>query len=142
MKDKILIVEDNPQNMLVIEMSLKNRGYTLLKATDGEEALETAMRELPDLILMDVQLPVMNGLAVTRLLRKMPATYNTLIIGMTAYAMTGDKEKVIKAGCNTYLSKPFRPRRLREMVAEMLSERQRESHSLEGDNHEQENTSH
>ncbi|MEE8413725.1 MAG: response regulator [Dehalococcoidales bacterium] len=140
MMDKILIVEDNPQNMLVIEMTLRNQGYILLKAIDGKEALETAVKELPSLILMDIQLPKMDGLEVTRKLREIPAFCHTLIIGMTAYAMTGDRERVIESGCNAYLSKPFSPRDLRAMIAEMLLQRQGEPIGLEGDNRDQENT--
>ena len=123
MKEKILIVEDNPQNMRLIEMTLRARNYTLLKATDGEEALDVAMRERPDLIIMDIQLPGMNGLEVTRKLRETPAFSHTPIIGVTAYAMKGDREKVIESGCDAYLSKPINTRELPEVIAEMLSPR-------------------
>ena len=123
MKEKILIVEDNPQNMRLIEMTLRAKNYTLLKATDGEEALDVAMRERPDLIIMDIQLPGMNGLEVTRKLRETPAFSHTPIIGVTAYAMKGDREKVIESGCDAYLSKPINTRELPEVIAEMLSPR-------------------
>ena len=123
MKDKILIVEDNPLNMRVIEMTLKAENYILLEASDGEEALEMAMRERPDLILMDIRLPGMSGLEVTRKLREKPAFSHTPIIGLTTYAMKGDKEKVIESGCDAYQSKPFHPRELRGMIAEMLAQR-------------------
>ncbi len=126
MKEKILIVEDNPRNMRLIKMTLKSKGYTLLKATDGEEALDMAMRERPDLIIMDIRLPKMDGLEVTRKLRETPAFSNTPIIGLTAYAMKGDKERVIKSGCDAYLSKPIDTRELPKMIAEMLS-RQRDN---------------
>jgi len=133
MMEKILIVEDNPQNILVIEITLRNQGYTLLKAIDGEEALEKAVKELPALILMDIQLPKMDGFEVTRRLRKMELFYHTPIIGMTAYAMKGDKERVIESGCSSYLSKPFSPRILREIVAEMLPQKQTVTVGLEGE---------
>jgi len=120
MKKKILIVEDNPQNMRLIEMILRAKGYTLLKATDGSEALDMALRELPDLILMDIQLPKMSGLEVTRKLRQTPAFSHIPIIGLTAYAMKGDKEKVIESGCDAYLPKPIDIHELRGMIAEML----------------------
>ena len=123
MKEKILIVEDNPQNMRLIEMTLRAKNYTLLKATDGEEALDVAMRERPDLIIMDIQLPKMNGFEVTRKLRETPAFSHTPIIGVTAYAMKGDREKVIESGCDAYLSKPINTRELRDVIAEMLSPR-------------------
>ena len=127
MKEKILIVEDNPQNMRLFEMILSARGYTLLKATDGEEALDMATRERPSLIIMDIRLPKMNGLEVTRKLRKNPAFSHTLIIGVTAYAMKGDKERIIEAGCDVYLSKPINTRELPGVITEMLSQRQRDN---------------
>ena len=123
MKEKILIVEDNPLNMRLIEMVLRAKNYTLLKATDGEEALDMAMREQPDLIIMDIQLPKVNGFEATRKLRETPAFSHTPIIGVTAYAMKGDREKVIESGCDAYLSKPINTRELPGMIAEMLSRR-------------------
>jgi CheY-like chemotaxis protein len=123
MKEKILVVEDNPQNMRLIEMTLRAENYTLLKATDGEEALDVATREQPDLILLDIRLPKMSGLEVTKKLRETPACSHTLIIGLTAYAMKGDKEKVIESGCDAYMSKPINTRELPGMIAEMLSQR-------------------
>jgi len=120
MPKKILIVEDNPQNMKVAQMTLKPHGYTLLEATDGEQALEIAVRDKPDLIIMDVQLPKVSGLEVTRRLRQMPAFKHIPIIAITAYAMKGDKEKVVEAGCDAYLPKPINTRELPGFVAEML----------------------
>ena len=126
MKEKILIVEDNPQNMRLLEIVLRAKNYTLLKATDGEEALDMAMREQPDLIIMDIQLPRINGLVVTRKLRETPAFSHTPIIGVTAYAMKGDKERVIESGCDAYLSKPINTRELPGVIAEMLLHRQKD----------------
>ena len=120
MKEKILIVEDNPQNMRLIEMTLRARNYTLLKATDGEQALDMAVKEHPDLIIMDMQLPKMSGLDVTKKLRQMPEFTNIPIIALTAYAMKGDKEKFIEAGCDDYLSKPINTHELPEIIATML----------------------
>lgn len=127
MKEKILIVEDNPQNMRLIEMTLRARGYSLLKATDGEEALEMAIREKPDLIIMDLNLPKVSGLEVTRRLRQMPAFNHIPIIAVTAHAMKGDEEKIIEAGCDAYLPKPINTRQLPEVVAEMLLKRQKDN---------------
>jgi len=121
MPKKILIAEDNPQNMKVVLMTLRPHGYTLLQATDGEEALETAVKEKPDLILMDIQLPKMSGLEITRKLREIPAFTHTPIIAVTAYAMKGDKEKAIEAGCDAHLPKPINTRELPGLIAEMLS---------------------
>ena len=120
MNEKILIVDDNSQNMRLIQMVLRTKGYTLLKATDGEEALDVTMRERPDLILMDIQLPKMNGLEVTKKLRETPAFSHIPIIALTAYAMKGDKERFIDGGCNAYLSKPFNTHELSRVIAEML----------------------
>ena len=123
MKEKILIVEDNPQNMRLIEMTLKSRAYNLLKATDGEEALAVAIKERPDLIIMDIQLPKLNGLEVTRRLRQMPEFNHTAIIAITAYAMKGDREKSIEAGCDAYLPKPINTRELPSVIVDMLQKR-------------------
>lgn len=125
MEEKILIVEDNPLNMRLMEMTLEAKNYTLLKATDGEEALDMATREQPDLIIMDIQLPKLNGLEVTRKLRDTLACSHILIIALTAYAMQGDKERAIEAGCDVYLTKPIDTRQLPVMIAEMLLQRQK-----------------
>ncbi len=125
MPEKILIVEDNPQNMKVVMMTLGPHGYTLLQATDGEEALEIAVGEKPDLIIMDVQLPKVSGLEVTRRLRQMPDFSHVLIIAVTAYAMKGDREKAIEAGCDAYLSKPVNTRELPGVIAAVLSQQRK-----------------
>jgi CheY-like chemotaxis protein len=126
MSKKILIVEDNPQNMRLMKMALSAESYLLLEATDGEEALEVAKRERPDLIIMDVQLPKMSGLEVARKLREIPEFNRTPIVAITAYAMKGDEEKALDAGCNAYLSKPIRARDLPNVIAKMLLQRQEE----------------
>jgi CheY-like chemotaxis protein len=127
MKQKILIVEDNPLNMRLLEMILKANNYTLLKATDGEEALDIAIRERPDLLIMDIRLPKVSGLEVVRRLKENPAFSHTPIIALTAHAMKGDKEKAIEAGCDSYLSKPVNTRELPRLVANMLFLRQQKS---------------
>ena len=93
MSKKILIVEDNPQNMKVIMMALRPHGYSLLEATDGEEALEIATREKPDFILMDIQLPEMSGIEAMKRIKEKDERGNP-IVALTAYAMKGDKEKL------------------------------------------------
>ena len=120
MKKKILIVEDNPANMRLVEMIFKDKGYSLLKAIDGEEALDMTVKEQPDLIIMDVQLPKIDGLEATRRIRQMPVISHIPIIALTAYAMKGDKEKAIQAGCNVYLSKPMDIRELPGLVVNMM----------------------
>ena len=127
MKEKILIVEDHPLHTRLIEMTLRAKNYTLLKATDGEEALDIAQREQPDLIIMDIRLPGMDGFEVTRKLRETPAFSHTPIIGITAYAMRKDRERVIESGCDAYLTKPINTRELPEVIAEMLSRRQKDN---------------
>ncbi len=133
MNKRILIVEDSPQNMRLMEMTLKAKNYTLLKATDGEEALDMATRERPDLIIMDVQLPKLNGLEVTRKLRDTVEFSHIPIIAITAFAMKGDKERAIEAGCDVYLTKPIDTRQLPGMIAEMLLQRQKIKSSTNGD---------
>lgn len=127
MKEKILIVEDNPKNMRLLKVTLRAKEYTLLEATNGGEALDMAIRERPDLIIMDIQLPKVTGLAVTRRLREIPEFRHIPIIAITAYAMKGDREQVIKAGCDAYLPKPINTRELPGMIAAMLLHRQRDS---------------
>lgn len=121
-KRKILIVEDDPRNMKLVMMTLKPHGYELLSATDGEEAVRTATDERPDIILMDMQLPKLSGMdAVTRI-RENPALADIPILALTAYAMKGDEEKYIEAGCTEYMSKPINTRELPAVVARMLGE--------------------
>lgn len=127
MKEKILIVEDNPRNMRLLKVTLRAKDYTLLEATNGGEALDMAIRERPDLIIMDIQLPKVSGLAVTRKLRGILEFRHIPIIAITAYAMKGDEEKVIGAGCDAYLSKPINTRELPRMVAQMLLSRKQDN---------------
>ena len=108
-------------------MTLRASNYTLLKATDGEEALDIATRERPDLIIMDMQLPKVSGLEVTKRLRQMPVFNHVPVIALTAYAMKGDKEKFIGAGCDTYLSKPINTRELPEIIGKMLLKHQKDN---------------
>jgi len=121
--EKILIVEDNPVHMRLIEMTLRAEGYTLLKVASGEEALEIAARDKPDLVLMDIHLPKMNGFEVTRKLRENPAFSHTPIIALTANAMKEDIERVIASGCDAYSTKPINTRELPGVIAEMISGR-------------------
>ena len=121
MTHKILIVEDNPMNMRLIEMILKSEDYVLLKATDGEEALAIAAIDHPDLVLMDIRLPRLSGLEVARKLKKNTQLSHIPIIALTAHAMKGDMEKAMEAGCDSYVSKPIDTRQLPKLVANLLS---------------------
>src|SRR5262249_2590842 len=103
----ILYVEDSPANVLVVERIVEHLGYRLLVATDGTTGLEMALREKPDLILMDISLPDISCLTVTAQVRADPLMGRVPIIAVTANAMVGDREKCLAAGCNEYLSKPL-----------------------------------
>lgn len=105
--ERILLVEDNPQNRRLAQFLLQSRGYIVYEATTGEEAMELARTHRPQLILMDLQLPGMDGYAVTRRLKEDAATAAIPVVAMTAYAMQGDREKALAAGCDGYLTKPL-----------------------------------
>lgn len=120
MKRKVLIVEDNPLHMKLMEMTLKSKGYTLIKATDGETALDMAAREKPNLIIMDIRIPKIDGFEVTSRLRQNPEFDQTPIIALTAHAMAGDRDRVYKAGCDMYLSKPIDTRTLPGIIDDIL----------------------
>ncbi|MDP2681654.1 MAG: response regulator [Deltaproteobacteria bacterium] len=104
---KVLIVEDNEQSMELFRDLLISKGYTVIEAMDGEVALEKALIETPALILMDIQIPKIDGVEVTRRMRNYPALNNTVIIAVTAHAMKGDRESFLKAGFNDYIAKPI-----------------------------------
>ena len=114
----ILVVEDNEENWDMISRRLQRRGYMVVHAADGQEAVDLAVRERPDLILMDVSLPVMDGLEATRRIRARAETQATPIIALTAHAMSGDRDRVLQAGCDDYHTKPVElPRLLAQMEA-------------------------
>lgn len=103
----ILVVEDNDMNMQLAEYLLEEGGFAILKASSGEEALELTRRVLPDLILMDLHLPVLDGLSVVRRMKSEPRTRQVPILALTAHAMRGDRERFLEAGCDGYISKPI-----------------------------------
>jgi CheY-like chemotaxis protein len=131
----VLIVDDNPANLKLARVVLRGEGYDLRTATDAEDALEVLKTFQPRLILMDVQLPGMDGLELTRRLRADPAMAGTLIIGLTAYAMKGDEERVLAAGCDGYVAKPIDTRELPAVVAEYLRQGRRPAPSAETEGH-------
>lgn len=118
---KILIVEDNAANMKLACLLLENAGHTALSAVDAEIGLTLARSERPDLILMDIQLPGMDGLAATALLKKDPATASIPVIALTAMAMKEDQEKTRAAGCDAYIAKPLRYKELLAAIDELLA---------------------
>jgi two-component system, cell cycle response regulator DivK len=109
MKPSVLLIEDNEQNRYLTTFLLEGRGYKVTAAVDGALGVELAGRLLPDLILLDIQLPTMDGYAVARALRENPALKDVPIIAVTSYAMPGDREKALAAGCNGYIEKPIDP---------------------------------
>lgn len=117
----ILIVEDEPQNRKLFRDVLQFKGYAVIEATDGQQGVEMAREFQPDLILMDMNLPVMGGLDATAILNSTSATRHIPIIAITAYAMPGDKERILEAGCRGYISKPIHVTDLLEQVARYFS---------------------
>jgi two-component system, cell cycle response regulator DivK len=104
---KILLVEDNPVNRRLAEFLLRSQGYRVREATTALEAFEILKGERPDLIVMDIQLPGMDGLEATRKLKEQPGTADIPVIAVTSYAMQGDREKALAAGCAGYVTKPI-----------------------------------
>lgn len=106
-KKHILIVEDDGKNMKLLRDILNISGYVTIEADDGRKAVELAKEKKPDLILMDIQMPIMDGLKATKIIKADPATQHIPIFALTAYAMGGDRERFIQAGCDDYISKPY-----------------------------------
>lgn len=109
MNERILYIEDNPQNLYLVTFILEKHGYRVFSATDGAGGIERAKEVLPDLILLDIQLPVMDGYDVARRLRANPVLSGVPIVAVTSYAMSGDREKALEAGCSGYIEKPIDP---------------------------------
>ena len=118
---KILIIEDNPANMKLATLLVRNAGHTALCAVDAESGLTLARADRPDLILMDIQLPGMDGLAATGLLKRDRATSGIPVIALTALAMKDDEEKTQAAGCDAYIAKPLRYRELYAAIDALLA---------------------
>jgi len=124
MKDvNVLYVEDNEYNRKIVRQLLTRTSYRLREAADGEAALGMVREERPDLILMDVQLPKMSGLDVTRALRGDPATADVPIIVVTSFALSGDEQRAMAAGASAYIAKPYSPRELLSLIHTFLAER-------------------
>ena len=121
---KILLVEDNEMNRDMLSRRLVRKGYEVIMALDGRQAVEMAAAETPDLILMDMSLPVIDGWEATRQVKAAPATRAIPVIALTAHAMAGDREKAIQAGCDDYDTKPIDLPRLLEKITALLERRQ------------------
>jgi len=122
MSKTILYVEDNQFNLKIVRQLLSRTSYRLIEAMDGESGVATAQNELPDLILMDVQLPKLSGLDATRQLRADAKTATIPIIVITSFALSGDAEKAKAAGASAYLAKPYSPRELLQMIRNLVPE--------------------
>ncbi|NLX08574.1 MAG: response regulator [Chloroflexi bacterium] len=127
MTKRILVVEDNPDNRILITDVLASLKYTVLVAIDGEQGIALAESEIPDLILMDLSLPKMDGWAAATQIKQNPALAHIPIIALTAHAMVGDREKALQAGCNDYISKPIDLRELSSKLTHFLSDSEAES---------------
>ena len=121
MPDRILIVDDNPTNLKLVSYLVKAQGYEVATALDAETALVAIRDQPPRLILMDIQLPGIDGLELTRRLKADPATRDIVIVAVTAYAMKGDQDKATEAGCDAYVTKPIDTRLLPQTIASLLS---------------------
>ena len=118
---KILVIEDNPANMTLATFLLQSADHTVLSATDAETGLTLARAEQPSLILMDIQLPGMDGLAATILLKQDETTRSIPVIALTALAMKGDEERIRAAGCDGYIAKPMRYKEFLATIAAQLA---------------------
>ncbi len=117
---KILLVEDNEMNRDMLSRRLRRRGYDVVLALDGESGLALAESEAPDLILMDMSLPILDGWEATRRLKSAPATQRIPVIALTAHAMSSDRDKALEAGCDDYDTKPIELSRLLEKIEALL----------------------
>ena len=120
--ENILIIEDNPSNLKFEEAVLTSLGYTVRTARDAKIALDVLVEFQPRLIIMDIQLPGMSGLELTRKLKTNPKYQNVIIIAVTAYAMLGDKDKILEAGCDAYVTKPLDIDTFPNMLEGLISE--------------------
>lgn len=118
---RILVVEDNPSNMTLVTLILESMGHAAIEAGNALAGIRLAQTELPDLILMDIQLPGMDGLEATRRLKMDPVTRGIKVVALTAFAMKGDEERMRAAGCDDYIAKPIRHAEFVERIAGLLA---------------------
>jgi two-component system cell cycle response regulator DivK len=124
-KKKILIIEDNEQNLYLTTFLLEKQDFDVVQARNGQQGLELAVSENPDLILLDIQLPVMDGYEVARRLKQAGETKSIPIIAVTSYAMAGDRETILATGCEGYIEKPIDPDSFVEQVRGFLPQTER-----------------
>ena len=120
---RILVVEDNAKNMYLICFIIERMGHTAIRAETGEEGVAIALRERPDLILMDIQLPGIDGHEATRRIRLSDAGRDVPIVAVTSFAMTGDRERLLEAGCTGYIEKPINPETIMKDISAYLKEK-------------------
>lgn len=120
---RVLVVEDNDINYELVRFILSRMGLVVLRASHGRQVLDVAAAEHPDLIYMDIQLPGIDGLEVTRRLKADRITQHVPIVALTAFAMVGDEEKALSAGCDAYLTKPVSPHKLQDTTEHFLQQR-------------------
>jgi CheY-like chemotaxis protein len=120
MKRKVLVIEDNPNNLRLITYALEREGYQVIGVNTGEEGVERAFSERPYFIIMDIQLPGIDGLEATRRIRASSTNGDIPIIAMTSYAMRGDRQKLLEAGCTGYFEKPINPLTIIDQIHEVL----------------------
>jgi two-component system, cell cycle response regulator DivK len=123
MKHTILLIEDNEQNLYLATYLLEHNGFKVVAARSGAEGIEMAGRLQPDLIILDIQLPLMDGYAVARALRQNTTLKDVPIVAVTSYAMVGDRERVLAAGCSAYIEKPINPDTFRSEIERHLKAR-------------------
>ena len=117
---RVLVVEDNENNLYLIGFILRENGYEVIEARTGAEGIELATKEKPDLIIMDVQLPGIDGLEATKRIRKSEGDKKTPVVALTSYAMAGDREKALKTGCTGYIEKPINPDTIMEEIGKYV----------------------
>ena len=123
----ILIVEDEPRNLKLLRDLLQRFGYEILEALDGEQGVKLAGEKMPDLILMDIMMPKMDGLEATRIIKADTKTKHIPIIALTSYAMKGDREKTVEAGCDGYIAKPIDIKEVLKAIEHYLTVKQVEA---------------
>jgi len=121
-KKKVLVIEDDEKNLRLMEDLLEFNGYIVIKAMDGKQGVDSVRTEKPDLILMDIQMPVMDGMEATKILKGDEETRDIPIIALTSYAMQGDEQRIRESGCDGYMTKPIDVKHFLKEVDQILNE--------------------
>lgn len=132
MEQTVLVIEDNEQNLYLTTFILVKNGLTVIEARNGQEGIDLACKQIPDLILLDIQLPLMDGYEVARRLRQIENVRDVPIIAVTSYAMVGDREKALEAGCTGYIEKPINPATFMDEIHRYLQSDTGRPHNPQG----------